>query len=386
MGDIYKRSGSELWQGSYTDEAGNPKRVSLRTRDEKVAKERLDDLERKAWLIRQGMVEPSPVTVTGKGGAKTLQDAFDRSLKTHYSRDPKKAETRVAEAKIRWKCLVRVMDPKTPLSAIGRMAAEDARASLLALKVPRGDVYYSAATANRMLALLGKLLNLAEGWDWIKAAPTMPKTKEDGRTVTLSDQQIVALWAAIRESGNPKYVNALDLFITLHHEALRLGEAWGPKGLQWSQINLHDGTLTLWEDTTKGSQAVIKPLTKTVLGIMKRRAKMGLAAPFEGISAYMIQTAWRFGVKSLGLGEEESQRIIRHTLRHTTATKLIEQGHSLPVVKQYLGHKAIQTTMKYIHAHHSVLQAAANTLEKCAESVQEKQPENHSFDTVFMTE
>jgi len=38
-----------------------------------------------------------------------------------------------------------------------------------------------------------------------------------------------------------------------------------------------------------------------------------------------------------------------HTLRHTHATRLIQNGMSLYEVKEILGHADIQTTMRYAH-------------------------------------
>ena len=39
-----------------------------------------------------------------------------------------------------------------------------------------------------------------------------------------------------------------------------------------------------------------------------------------------------------------------HDLRHTVATRLVEKGIDLVVVKEILGHSKIETTMRYAHA------------------------------------
>ena len=39
-----------------------------------------------------------------------------------------------------------------------------------------------------------------------------------------------------------------------------------------------------------------------------------------------------------------------HDLRHTVATRLVEKGIDLVVVKEILGHSKIDTTMRYAHA------------------------------------
>ena len=46
---------------------------------------------------------------------------------------------------------------------------------------------------------------------------------------------------------------------------------------------------------------------------------------------------------------EMKTKVGPHTLRHTAATNLIANDCDVVVVQQHLGHKNIQSTMKYVH-------------------------------------
>ena len=53
-----------------------------------------------------------------------------------------------------------------------------------------------------------------------------------------------------------------------------------------------------------------------------------------------------------------------HTLRHTTASRLVQRGVQLVVVKEIMGHRSIHTTMRYAHLQPANLVDAISVLEK----------------------
>jgi len=66
---------------------------------------------------------------------------------------------------------------------------------------------------------------------------------------------------------------------------------------------------------------------------------------FNGYSPQGVQRAIREAQRKTSI----QKRITPHTLRHTYATHLLEQGLDIVSIKELLGHSYIQTTMVYLH-------------------------------------
>lgn len=68
--------------------------------------------------------------------------------------------------------------------------------------------------------------------------------------------------------------------------------------------------------------------------------------PGKPLSMRMIQHAIQHALIKLGI---ESKHYTVHTIRHSFATHLVDNGTDLHTVKELLGHSSIQTTMLYMH-------------------------------------
>ena len=55
------------------------------------------------------------------------------------------------------------------------------------------------------------------------------------------------------------------------------------------------------------------------------------------------------------MGLSGDGEFVFHARRHTRATRLVEMGVNLRVIQQFMGHKVIQTTLRYAHVSDDML-------------------------------
>jgi site-specific recombinase XerD len=82
--------------------------------------------------------------------------------------------------------------------------------------------------------------------------------------------------------------------------------------------------------------------------------------PFS-ITKYQADKCWVWVRKQMGL-EGDSDYVI-HACRHTCASRLVNGGVDLYVVKEWLGHSTIKITERYAHLDPSKLVQAVEVLE-----------------------
>ena len=149
-------------------------------------------------------------------------------------------------------------------------------------------------------------------------------------------------------SSRPKHikmemVDVYDLVVILLDTGARYSEI---AKIEWVCINLHERTIRLWRPKVRNESVIY--MTDRVFCILNRRFKTNtskyLFTNKKGGPRNTATLPIRKAFKRANI-----QDCTVHTLRHTHATRLIQNGLSLYEVKEILGHTDINTTMRYAH-------------------------------------
>lgn len=214
----------------------------------------------------------------------------------------------------------------------------------------------SQSTANRHLALLSMMFNVAIQWDLLERSPTkgVKKFKEDNQKQRfLSPDEIGRLYQAMEAEGNKVAVNALKLLLLTgcrREEILQL---------KWEDVSLESGTIFL-SDSKTGSRYV--QLNAAAIELLKGIEHVGkFVFPGRRDSANKpLNNPRKCFTRVLKAAGIEHIRV--HDLRHTHASILVNQGASLFVVQQALGHSNPITSQRYSHLSNKTLRDASETV------------------------
>ncbi len=168
-----------------------------------------------------------------------------------------------------------------------------------------------------------------------------------------------------------------EIIFTALKTGLRLGEL---RALSWSDINWSNRTLTVrhsWCDykkglvTPKSNRERHIPLSNELHGMFaQKKQRTGFVfttKKSQGFTKHWLNQKIADACKRAGMRE-----ITCHTLRHTFASHLAIAGVPLRAIQELLGHRDIQTTMRYAHlAPHSLRDAVSllDTSEVTSENI-----------------
>ncbi len=132
--------------------------------------------------------------------------------------------------------------------------------------------------------------------------------------------------------------------------------------LRWDQIDLESGIVTI--PLPKGGKTRHVPLSDGAQAILRSldsfiRSPWVFPSPKNPLHSWNPQSFVNH-VFSPSLQKAGIQGVCWHTLRHTAASRRVMAGVDLVSVKEILGHRDIQTTLRYAHLAPGHLRDAVN--------------------------
>ncbi len=235
---------------------------------------------------------------------------------------------------------------------------------------------HSKSSANRVLALLRHMLNMAVKWKLIAESPctNIPMFREPPpRDIVLTPEQCKQLIIACDADEN---IFAGSLFKVAMFSGRRVGELLNAK---WEHLSADGKVLTMPE--TKAGERQFTYMNDLAIAAIQNVPRLAgnpyiFAGEQPGKPLVFYRRAWLRILKRTEIGHMPV-----HGLRHNYASLLVADGVPLETVGHLLGHKTSVTTRKYAHHRPDQLRAAAATFEKVIDLSAERHKRNASTGT-----
>ncbi|QIG49493.1 site-specific integrase [Nordella sp. HKS 07] len=216
-------------------------------------------------------------------------------------------------------------------------------------------------TINRELAVLSHLLNKAIEWRWILQRPVKINRfkEESGRIVYLTVEQIARLVECAKADANPQIYPFIVVGLETSMRAMEI------LSIRTQDIDIEKRTIYI-PNAKAGPRT--QPMTAHLSEFLAAHLDAlpaGTPWLFPSISAkdghtVTVRKPFRRVVAAAGL---DPDRVVRHTLRHTAITHLVQAGVDLPTVKRISGHKTLAMVERYAHANGEHIKTAMDKLD-----------------------
>lgn len=269
--------------------------------------------------------------------APTMADLCDRYLADHA--DARKKATSADEDR---RLIERFIRPQLGK----RQVADITRADVGKLHQGLRETPYQA---NRVLALVSKMMNLAEKWglrpDGSNPCRHVEKFKEAKRERYLSADELARLGDVLAEgertaTERPSVIAAIRLLVLT---GCRVSEILT---LQWRHVDVGSACLQLPDSKTGAKTVHLNAPALAVLAAIEREegSPWVILGAKRGSHLVNLEKPWRCIRTRAGI---EDVRL--HDLRHSFASVAVGLGEGLPMIGKLLGHTQTQTTARYAH-------------------------------------
>ena len=212
----------------------------------------------------------------------------------------------------------------------------------------------SGKTRNNIINFLAEIMSKAVAWEYCKENPikSISRSKLQEKEMLFWSEKERDTFLSTVSEHSPEH---FPLFATFLFTGMRVGEVLA---LKWEHINLAKSTIIICsnyveKETTNPKSGTFRfiqicPFLCDVLQNYKEATgkQKGLVFPTpagKNSSNDRIRRPFERLVKKANV-----KKIRIHDMRHTFASLALMAGVDVPTVQKWLGHKDIQTTMRYI--------------------------------------
>ena len=209
------------------------------------------------------------------------------------------------------------------------------------------------ATVNRHLACLKSLFNKAIAWNKFTGPNPVRGVKlfkeNNQRLRFLEKEEINKLFSVCNK-------NLRSIVTVAVYTGMRRGEILG---LKWRDLDIKQGVIYL--HNTKNGEKRELPINEQVktalIQVRKHPQSEYIFCKQDGSNVGDIKKSFLTAIRKSGIKDFHF-----HDLRHTFASQLIMSGADLNTVRELLGHKSIQMTLRYSHLSANHKQRAVDIL------------------------
>ena len=169
-----------------------------------------------------------------------------------------------------------------------------------------------------------------------------------------------------------KNTNLHDMALLSLHTGARAGEIFG---LEWTDLDFTDGKITFRDTKNADSRYVF--MSGAVKSMLEQRRKEADISKI--ITSYVFPNRKGHRIKDISRAFEQiilndtvlnagitdrRQKFTFHTLRHSSASWLVQDGTPMYMVQKQLGHKTAAMTARYSHLAPANLRAVTAVFDK----------------------
>ena len=216
-------------------------------------------------------------------------------------------------------------------------------------------------TINRELAALSHLFTKGLEWGWLEHKPAVIKRlkEEGGRITYLTVEQIGRILKAAQEDQN---IQIYPFILIGLETSMRRSEIFSIR-----REHIHAEHLTISIPRAKAGTREQPITTHLANFLVEYVATLQPGTPWLfsspaaiGGHTVNLDKPFRRVVANAGL---DTALVVRHTLRHTAITHLVQSGVDLPTVKRISGHKTLSMVERYSHQNGAHIESAMDKLD-----------------------